>query len=214
MFFFNIDHASQYLNGCLVRYGGDAVRIVEVRRNQDHRGVVDVCIQYTNRDKHGIDKRKPAPRRIRIDDPLLNLTPVPLGLVNVRTKEKNPRVLYACRMPARQWKVGLTPRNIGIWPVIAGGYTVPRDMLFQSSYLARTVEGDFPSYDECLEIGKDATKRANVMAFSRRFAIGSGRKVYYKALGESVGMARPAGVELFDHYAYLIEVLEKDINRQ
>ena len=74
--------------------------------------------------------------------------------------------------------------------------------------MSNTIVGKFPDFTATM---KSIRKGSYAKAFSRRFAVVGG-SLMFKSLADPVGVAERAEPILFDHYQYLKEVLEEDLN--
>lgn len=122
--------------------------------------------------------------KIDVDD--IDLVPVKLGCVNYKN-----RVYWTSRQPIRDWKQGLTTKNIkGI-----------KENIYLFKPLYYTIKGIYPSFEECLpKVGEDA-RRAK--AFSRNFHIENSGNIFYK--GRIAGSVVNGSVEWLSENSYLNE---------
>ncbi len=209
-FFWDLQHAMSYLTGCIIRTTeGEPIVVLECFAPRDERDD-----QAARQPKFGgitaahliMDGAT-----IWVDKDRLDLSPVPLGFINITNAGGRPRVVYTSRLPARIWKVGLTNHSIILTAPYPDAWQPAIGAVWKRSCMADTIRGHFPSLQACQKaIRKDT--RNDMLAFSRRFALRSGNKLYYKTLGEPVGVLRAGVPDLFEDYQYLKEVLEEDQN--
>lgn len=129
---------------------------------------------------------------------LLNLQPVPLGMCNFSGKAN-----YLARIPMRKdWKQGLRKENFmshsGIPHVL-----IPPDVL------GLTIQGKYPSFDECVASFKDAEVVS--VAWHRHWAITRTFDLMYKDEYEPVGKYIDGIYVLNDGFKHLQEALEESL---
>jgi hypothetical protein len=203
--FGSIDDAHNYLSGSIIRVKNDPVYVEQVssRNRKPH-------LYYT-----------PIPRKVNTDpdSPLgvvnvelasddVDMNPIPLGFINERHFTKH--LSYGVyRVPARQWKIGLTNNNAII---TLNGSTVWREAnrgILKSRGLFDMVKNNYPSFEDALasiENNKNSSR-----AFSRKFSINGDGLVRYFQLDDYVGDIQKGSVRLFSDYVFLAEQLEKDL---
>lgn len=204
--YYDAEHASQRLTGCVLKIDGDWVRVSEV---QGRRGsaVADV-LGYKVGDPGNITSYSLTDCDIRSDD-------LKLGFVNELTRRRG-RLLHIARYPTRTWKDGVASGNTRIDRVLQDGATTRSGMddvkwrdLSVSPYMLNTLKGDYPDFDKAY---KTVSSRDTVdgCAFSRRFAITKNEDLIFKRRGV-VGIAAKSGPVLKDTFAYLKESLDEDL---
>ena len=210
--FYDISHMNNYLSKSLIRIQEEPIWVNGVVEGDDRTGKVVPKIKYkliaTGR-----------PGTINLYSKRVNLDPVRLGFVNVLDNDQPSGVVArACRMPARMWKIGLSPNNLVLdhVPYEAGMFRmrIGRDNILASKSLRNTVLGIFPSFTEAL-----ATTRAYPadqfmgVAFNRKFCLintAEGVVLYYYHFPIPVGRVsffdyRPPQTVLAPEFAFLTE---------
>lgn len=149
----------------------------------------------------GVGRRDQEGENVQIDSPLVDLTPVSLGYIN----QEEGKPLFASRMPIRRWKQGLNEGNLKI----GGLAPQPRGArgrgpaLWDSVALGLTIQGIFPSFDECLDKVESLMHIGS--AFCRNFAIIDGTLEHR---GRLVGVVEDGEPVLFDQFQYLQQSLD------
>ncbi|MNQ03991.1 hypothetical protein D3C85_166970 [compost metagenome] len=122
----------------------------------------------------------------------LNLSPVSLGMCNVRGEAN-----YLSRMPMRRdWKQGLRKNNF-----LSFGDVKPH--LIGPRCLRDTIVCNYPSLAKCFELVKEGARSA---AWCRDWAVSQQGDLIYKTLG-IVGTITPDNHNLLKEYSYLEEAL-------
>lgn len=207
-FFYDMQHASQYLRGSVIRVAGDPVMVNDmVPRGREDRSP-DIVMDYT---KLGTRNRA----RISLADQTINYKPVPLGFANYNCRHSGLKYsVYCSRIPARVWKVGLCRNNFYTKDVLCdnqGAYGTDRYYLLVSKELGNTISSVFPKFNECLDLmGEDPDAYLSI-AFSRRFSILPNGRLRYKDMEYDVGKWDEKGPVLFDDFKYLENVLKEDM---
>ena len=151
-----------------------------------HINVSDGEVEYLFNNKEGF---------CQVED--LDLTPVPLGFVNLRDE-----CLYVSRRPARHWKQGL--RDITINCV---GHKVG---IF-STDLHNTIMNIYPSINLCEEY--IINKEKHSCAFSRKYCLEMGEEVInILRINTPVGEFSNGNIFLYENYEFLREELEEILN--
>lgn len=120
-------------------------------------------------------------KKVSIDNPCFDFTPVPLGFVNSETT-----AVYVSRRGVRRMKQGLSRENILITQI---GNKIDDETLYFSvkdlttKYLVPTIKEIYPSLDQCLEA---VSTDANIQAFHKSFAVNKNFILIYK--GKQVGL--------------------------
>ncbi len=185
--FYDLHHARSRLVHSIIVIGKEPVFIEDVE-DENRKG--QWKLYYTP--LPGGDRRI-----IYFPHKTINLTPVPLGFVNV---PKHKICCRAYRLPQRGWKIGLDQSNIIFRSVIKGGH-IPK--LLRSNALKNTIKNIYPSYIEAREL---VTEPEQSQAFSRNFAI-HGSKLIHR-FNDTVGEAKEKP-ELNSDHQFLKEALEK-----
>ena len=151
----NVAYAQSRLVGTVVRVKGKAAYIDQITAKR---------ISYTDWVTGGAEEAK-------IED--MDITPVPLGYCN--TMKVTP---YLVRYPVRQdWKQGL--RHKTLKTICNHDIKVTSEMIPWADVF-KTINGEFPKFEEVLKIIHDNRGVVRSMAYSRDFAIYSDKTVWYK----------------------------------
>ena len=151
----NVAYAQSRLVGTIVRVKGKAAYIDQITAKR---------ISYTDWVTGGAEEAK-------IED--MDITPVPLGYCN--TMKVTP---YLVRYPVRQdWKQGL--RHKTLKTICNHDIKVTSEMIPWADVF-KTINGEFPKFEEVLKIIHDNRGVVRSMAYSRDFAIYSDKTVWYK----------------------------------
>ena len=187
------EYAADRLCGCVVRYEDKPVYVDHMDHDQ-----ASIMVMGGSNHYQMVDYKK------------LDLTPVPLGNVNI-----NGGVVFAKRMPKRRdWRQGLRSNNMTADRVIGDVF----DRLnVTGKHIANTIMGVYPSIYDCInhiECGE-----AEGMAFSRHFSVGpklpDGYTLYYRK--EIVGTVslgadkQTVNTSLDEKYKFLQEYLAEEI---
>lgn len=202
--FKDVNHAAGYLNGGVVRHKGVPVVVKEVFLYEADGGV-HKAVRY-----NVLDTAQRGGWCLIKD---LDLTPVPLGMVNLVKNGVIRDAAYLTRTPERRWKIGLTQNATRIFAVRRGPdaaiRTTPINEWWYSA-LPSTIRGDYPKLEEAMLLMGASRRRA--IAFSRNFAIDGERKLLYRHNAEPVGMVterlKPL---LYGQYKWLQEQLMEDV---
>jgi len=189
--FVDAGHANQYLSGCLILYKNEPIYISEVFTDRRR-----ILLRYAaNFHRHIGEKYD----ELNIRDEDIDMTPFPMGYVNMPKITGKTEIVSTFRTPARLMKIGLCSDNL---------YTVggTRSVIYTKAFY-NTVLGKFPTVEEALE---EAEEGSNV-AFSRHFAINNKGQVNYLHLDDPVGVVKNDNIILNDEYIFLKEKLEKDM---
>ena len=126
---------------------------------------------------------------VMLEENDVDLTPVPLGYVNL-----GDRVAYVQRIPARKYKQGLNNENF--WG----------DVDLRGNDLANCILGKYPTYAKAIET---VIRMQCDVAFSRHWAVAhQGHRIMYR--GRDVGHYKEDGkVELSPGNEHLIECLQE-----
>lgn len=155
-----------YLRGSVILYDKMPVYISDVYKDK---------VYFTLEDKT---------YSVGISNSKIDLNPFPLGYV-----QKGETPLYLYRIPVRDWKQGLSAKNLfGQRPGDVAPFAVSPLKVMDS--LQQLITTQYPTLSKCLSGG----------VFSREFAIFKG-KVYYKRL--CVGDVKEGKVHLHPKYLYL-----------
>lgn len=128
--------------------------------------------------------------RIPYDDSDLDISTPPLGYVNFKDKETEKNVvLYCTRSTGRRYKQGLCKNSLVVYGIDRKKSRISGNLIFKSSNLFETINGNFPSLTEILRKQEDDTATAvsrNVALCRNKIGVTS---VYYKT--EMVGWIAP-----------------------
>ena len=151
----NVAYAQSRLVGTIVRVKGKAAYIDQISAKR---------VSYTDWITGGAEEAKPEE---------MDITPVPLGYCN--TMKVTP---YLVRYPVRQdWKQGL--RHKTLKTICNHDIKVTSEMIPWADVF-KTINGEFPKFEEVLKIIHDNRGVVRSMAYSRDFAIYSDKTVWYK----------------------------------
>lgn len=124
----------------------------------------------------------------------LNIEPVPLGYVNLKTRAE-----FISRIPRRRWKQGLSREAVSA-PV--------SDIFLKSRALGNCILNRYPAIEVSILLVK--THQVVSSAFNREWAIGSGvvaPNLMFR--GKLVGIWTEEGPKLSPPFEYLIESFEE-----
>lgn len=197
------EDAQQYLSGSIIRVNNHPVYVIQIG-NSDDGGLE---LHYYTLDTMRSDNRHLD--RVPLYHDTVDLSPVPLGFMNVKTRARRGSVISVSRMPRRMWKIGLTHRNASLlymnWEDDIAFLDTQR--LVYSRWLCDTIINNFPS----LNLAKDNLSRDwEMVAFSRNFAFSREGMLYYKRFHHPVGTVDDKGARLQDDYQYLTQLIELD----
>ena len=180
----DVEYASRRLNNTLVRLkNGDPFYI---RETFDNDGIIYHSGSNISKDTDEIVKHEE-----------LDLTPVPLGFVNL-TK----RMTFICRMPMRRdWRQGLHHGNI----VTCGAVNV-RDV--HLNWLIQPIKNQYPNFRRALQ---DLKNRSSI-AFSRDFGLLKGAdSVILRYRRYDVGEIKDDVAVLFPNKTFLQQHLDEAV---
>lgn len=193
--FYDSDHAHRYLSGSVIRIGGEGAYINNVFTN---RGKIKLSF-YLIKD---ITKESTC----SIEDEDVDLNPVPLGFVNYSAFNSLHLAVKAVRIPARDWKIGLTTRNLNI-----DVGAIPKRTILISTGMHKTIVNEYPSVAEAIDRVQKGGKQVSV-AFSRKFSINQHSELIYIQLDTPVGeIYKQKEIMLYPNFEYLTQLLEKDL---
>lgn len=178
------DYAAQRLHNTIIREGKTPVLIIDI----PPAGSCSVLKLSTNRER-------------KVDYNLLDMTPVPLGFINY-----DDTCFFAVRKPMRRdWRQGLRSNNFFSCSPDYRYLTIDKGMYKQ---LAKTIEGDYPSFTRALNIVHGGFTR--FVAFSRGFCISNEDELFYKAKFKVGGIKNGVPV-LARKFNYLDRVLKESV---
>lgn len=198
--FANHDHAYSYLCGSIIRIGEVPVYIHDM---------CDWSLYHKPLNEY--DSYNVKCSITKLDDPAVDMNPVPLGFLSPKTTTDVPS-FYVKRNPFRQWKQGLTTQNCTIsnpfkHEIDAPANLVPKYYLF-STAMVRAILNHYLPPEDAQKLSKVDNRPA---AFSRRFAVFKDY-LLYKDLGEPVGTVARGKPELHEDFTYLTSALNEDLN--
>lgn len=201
--FFNLDHAIRYLNESIIRFEGEPIYVFSIDSGRHSKNFMLYYYKVGDPDR--------THKYILSDNSSIDMNPVPLGMLSLKASPKDKfSTGYIERTPLRQYKIGLSRGNFKhkyVHPKYSMKYGSSVSNLLLSTELRDTIMGEYPAYKEAYKSAKD---QGNIVAFSRRFAVGQDDKLYYKALQVPVGVAKSGSPTLDDDAFFLKEVLEED----
>jgi hypothetical protein len=185
---------------------------VYVRRidpNYDERGedIIDdnLYMYYTP-----VEFTRAKSKKIILSSHKINMNPIKLGYVNFSEFNCNLFTVKMFRVPARQWRIGLTGDNVRIVP--SDPKNNRRDFarkVLRSKYFKKTACNNFPSFVKAL--GLVNRGEAESVAFSRNFAITNTGHLEFLQLKNPVGKLYKDEPQLAGDYMYLNQLLDKDM---
>ena len=207
--FYNRDHITSYLTNSLVMHEKYPFFVREIG-DSERNGYYQVYGRHTH---------KLEPTTV-LSSKELNCTSPRLGYVYLQNSKKTYSVM---RMPSRNWKVGLTHRNMFVFSPTGyeqSGRIDYRDLLTSSS-LGRAIMGNFIPYEKARDkLVKDAENftRKQGIAFDRNFMVmktDHGDPVlmnshHFTPIGKVDDNGEPV---LHEKYSYLKELLEKALKK-
>lgn len=194
--FYDLNHIQSYLGSSIVRYNGKPIYIQQCTAGAN---AGQYLIRYCSLDMARDDEQEV--RICNYPDDVIDLTPVPLGMVNVPGG-----IVHVCRSPHRQWKIGLSSRNVSmkILHCKTDKALVAANRLPFSEHLEDTILGKYPTLDKILGMARP------IGAFSRRFGVIDKHLAYRTR--HRVGKIIHGRPVLDDNFFYLREVLMEDLN--
>ena len=201
-FFYDSQHAHQYLTSSVLLHKGEPIQITEV---QDGKFPWVVRFQLINNTKSG---------KCFITD--LDLKSPALGMANIEGRDSNIVFpVYYSRVPIRQWKIGLSRNNTSMKqllksPAVSREMQMP-DFAFPGRGIFSAIRGEYPTLDQALRQFNNFS--ALGVAFDRHWAVDRNKKLYYKSLGRvgSIGTTSP---KFNRDYTYLDKVFENCTRRR
>lgn len=196
-FFYNTDHAYQYLSDSIIKIEGIPSIIGDVAR---HSKTFKIHYQPSY-NPEGIPYKS-----ILINDEAVDMSPICLGYFN-KSRFENHRTFRVFRKPCRDWKIGLHSSNVKCLE-----YSDEISELLMSRYMFNLMTNNFPSFEQALYIINK--KETNSVAFNRHFAL-KGYDIYYNIVDYKIGSVDKKGsFSLFEGSEYLGELLEKAVNNE
>lgn len=189
--FHDITHAIRYLVGCIILINDRAAYIRNIIMDNGET----IVFQYLN----------PASRKeefIKLYHPNVDLSPVPLGWVNLTDNS----IAYASRFPVRDWHVGLHPSNFSLVYAQPSMNIAGANHVFMFPQLANCIEGKYPSFKDALEIHHKNNGANYAVAFSRSFALSNG-KLVKGVINTVVGGIKEDFLVLSKNYSYMLDKL-------
>lgn len=205
--FFDYVHAHRYLSGSVILYDGQPVYVMECFGEGDELGAVIRKVGRNWRQDSG---------RIMFNDPLVDMTPIPLGMCNYtisRGEEGDHNATQALvlkRAPVRAWKVGLTKSNLRVRSAEGNPSIAAKESLITSQSLTNMVNSKYPPLKEAMLKTDDESTLS--FAFSRNFALAKEGEVFHTMTSGTVGVWRSDdGITLDNRFKFLQEQLNKEI---
>lgn len=209
--FFDIHHADSYLNRSIIRYGIEPIYVEGVSGSPEIS--LSKCLIgyfFIN------SKSSQGEQRTTLDDKNLNISPIPMGLIDSPIREDRvSRTYLAARQPSRGWKIGLTNHNLVIKKVPGLTLVDIRHVFSNYPYsqeFRNMVVGNYHTVEECF---KRITDNKTVLStcFSRNFFINREYSIYHKRIGEPIGkmQTETGGFSLLPEFEFFRELLIKDI---
>lgn len=184
--FFNLDQARAYLNESIIRVNDLPVYISDVYSKNFRKFLLYFIVDKGRRNGE-----------INLNDPKVNMAPVPLGYTNFKGDS-----FLLSRFPSRQWKVGLSRYNCSIRDM--SGKQRRRNYFsafLDSANLFDTITGVYPTLQEAISIIEK--KNANNVAFNRKLAINSSGQVIFSLLEDAVGEIKDNKIDFYPDFEYL-----------
>jgi len=200
MDFGSLEYARTRLTNSLVRLGDRPVWIRNVIATTAKGKVAKLLYCDSHEGRNGKCRQTYLPSRN------LNLTPVPLGMLN--DEDIVGVTCYVQRTPARAWKTGLSDSNSRLY-AIDKEVEVPGYVL-TSKALPNTIAGIYPSLTKCKELLKEDGVRES-WAWSREFALHRDGNLLYKTRGKVGALGKDDTLVLDDKWRWLQELLDKRI---
>lgn len=198
--FYDENHARTYLIGGIIRFKNKPIYIRDLQE-ADRQGKKYKIIYSHVGDTNNLILFFPHDE--------LNMKPVPLGMMDTQNT-----TWYVQRHPSRGWKIGLNSDNISYQRISGQKRDRPRNehpnLQFNCTPLANCISGTYLTYKQALKTIIEGDRAS--AAFSRKFAINRGGLIF-KSIDDTVGICERKGPILFDHFQYLQEVLEEDMER-
>jgi len=186
----NVAYAYGRLVGTIIRHEGKAVEVVDVR--EDGKKPLKI---------HALSLIKENMVSDSID--AFDLTPVKLGWVN---NFRNLSSNYYTRAPIRQdWRQGFRAFNARVFNVPLKGVKAEA---FDKKAIAKTIEGQFPSFGEVVDKLKALPMKEYGLAWCRDFSLNGAGAVMYKMYGK-VGDFKDNTILLDDKFVWVEESLKE-----
>lgn len=179
MLFAKVEDVTRWYENTIVRLNGRAIFIRE-------------CFKEDGKYKFNVSylRDKAMVFAVRIDDPDLNLEPVPLGFVN-----SGNSVTFVVRNAVRKWKHGCHIPDL----------QVSFDAVNLSSKLtslANCIENKYPSYAEAAQHGRKA--------FHRYFAVIDGHLYYRNARVAEIVNGTP---KFFERFSFIEPIFKREVEK-
>lgn len=198
-FYFDKDHANQYIGACVIRFKGDPVFVNKVM-NGDKELILDISKVF---EMDSPDKAQ----RVGISHAELDTSPFLCGFMNVTMRKGPNMVARFSRMPARRWKVGTTHHNSQFFPLNELTYIRDWTSYIYSKDFVVFVKGEYPSVEDAI---RECTVDGAQRAISRHFGLCRTGKVYHQHIAPPVGKFTPKGEIILDgQYRFLQEQLNE-----
>lgn len=195
--FYDLDQAVSYLSQGIINIAKYPAKIFGVTGT-----ISKIRLEYGHISSASI-------REINLDDEDVDLTPIPLGFL-ANKLERNVVSPYLQRVPARSWKIGLTPEHLLVVNPAGKKYSGNISQILSSNEFKNTVIGEYPRYREIIAYFKEQPKNKSVIAFSRTFAL-SEKNILYKCFDVPVGTVKNNIPCLEKEFSYLQEALNEAI---
>ena len=196
--FYDEQTAKRYLRNSVIRYKNAPILITSIEHiNQDGILGKEWKVGYN---RVGTN----MPGIFFLPNPMVNFNPVPLGMMN-----GIQHTFYVSRAPIRAWKIGLSEENCNFHSVLSDNYPAQENMIlsFSGRHVGLTIEGKYPTYKEGL---KQLNGETQSVGISRSFAMNK-RGLIYKTMPMPVGVCKDTGPKLLEEFAYLEQVMRKEL---
>lgn len=200
--FFDREHATQYLTGSIIRYDGKPVAVYGIEKLAGAKGL-SLSVYPTD------NKRASTISTVPIDDPKIDMTPLPLGFVNIKSDDEDGNIVVRVqRYPARRWKVGSYEGNTMVRSLYKDTPApLPFNYVVSNSQFKHTITGNMPKFEEV----KAKMKPRSAWAFDRNFAMDSDLRVFHIHIMDPIGKVEDGKIELDGKYKFLAEQLEEAV---
>lgn len=200
--FFDLEHAKNYLCNSIIMIDNIPAIVKNVTRNR-------VDNSFKLHFVPSISENSENRKTIDLNDENVSLKPFLLGMCDILGINNAYTVHYLCRMPSRQWKIGLSTRVLSVVKICGFNNYNTRSVL-SSVGLVNTIQNNYPDLDQARSILQNHDETLGV-SFSRHFSLEEENRINYKNHG-CVGLFKSnksADFELFEPYFYLREALQE-----
>lgn len=201
--FFDTVQADAYLSNSVIRLGEDPIFVHRVY--DENKGPI---LHYWDLGSVGGHHNM---KKIPLSDQDLNMNPVKLGML--ATGKESKATIYCSRSPRRAWKIGLSSGSLNLDNVsndLKRQVRFGKSNVLYSESFANTIKGKYLDFKSAMKLSKN---EGIPVSFSRNFAVW-GNELYYRYLGQPVGVNEKTFPILEEGFDWLVETLQRDLDGQ